>query len=46
MQSLIRKSLPKSSPVTELARLEQQAWEAELAARKAARPLPTKPTWA
>ena len=46
MQTLIRKPLPKSSPMTELARLEQQAWETELAARKVARPLPTKPVWA
>ena len=46
MHTLIRKSLPKASPLTELAWLEQEAWEAELAARKNARPLPTKPVWA
>ena len=46
MKSLIRKTLPKTSPISELALIEQEAWMAELAARKAARPLPTKPTWA
>jgi len=46
MRSLIRQPRPAVLPISELALLEQQAWEAERAARYAARPLPTQPAWA
>lgn len=46
MQSLNRKPVVKPVVLSQLALAEEQAWQAELAARKAARPLPTKPTWA
>jgi hypothetical protein len=46
VRSLDRQPRPAASPVSQLALLEQQAWEAERAARYAARPLPTQPTWA
>lgn len=46
MQSLNRKPVVKPAVLSQLALAEEQAWQAELAARKAARPLPTKPTWA
>jgi hypothetical protein len=46
MRSLDRQPRIITSPVTELALLEQQAWEAERAARCAVRPIPTQPRWA
>jgi len=46
MQSLTRKPTVKPFILSQLALAEDQAWQAELAARKAVRPLPTKPTWA
>lgn len=46
MQSLTRKPVIKPVVLSQLALAEDQAWQAELAARKAARPLPTKPSWA
>jgi hypothetical protein len=46
MRSLDRQPRPAVSPITELALLEQQAWELERSARYAVRPLPTQPTWA
>ena len=45
MQSLNRKSSIKPAAITQLALMEQQEWEMELAARKAARPLPLQPHW-
>ena len=46
MRSLDRQPRPAARPMTELALLEQQAWEMERAARYAARPLPAQPAWA
>jgi hypothetical protein len=46
VKNLVRKPVVKPAILSQLALAEDQAWQAELAARKAARPLPTKPTWA
>jgi hypothetical protein len=46
MRSLDRQPRPAFAPLSELALLEQQAWEMERTARYAARPLPTQPAWA
>ena len=46
MKTLDRKPLPKTSTLSQLALMEQQAWMAELTARKAVRPIPTQPAWA
>ena len=46
MQSLTRKPAAKPSALTQLALAEEQAWQVELANRKAIRPLPLKPVWA
>lgn len=46
MKTLTRKTRPAAKPVTLLALQEQEAWLAELEARKAARPLPLEPHWA
>jgi hypothetical protein len=46
MRSVDRQPRPAFASLSELALLEQQAWDAERAARYIARPLPTKPAWA
>jgi hypothetical protein len=46
VKNLTRKPRPAAKVLTLVAQAEEAAWQAELAARKAARPLPTKPHWA
>ena len=46
MKTLTRKPRPAAKVLSLVAQAEEQAWQAELAARKAARPLPAKPSWA
>ena len=46
VKNLTRKPLTQGRPLNSLAAQELEGWQQELAARKAARPLPTQPSWA
>jgi hypothetical protein len=45
MKTLKRAARPVAKVLSYVAQQEQEAWLAELAARKAARPLPLQPAW-
>jgi len=45
MKSLNRAARPVIKWATELQQIEADAWQLELQARKAARPLPMQPAW-